>query len=155
MTTFNELPAQDNLQAFINAAFNIEFPLSGDWGYSKEKATVIESLREGMPLNQLEHTITTIRAQIEMNMTQEQEKRYRGINANEKGRETITEGANVFEKVTYEVTGMQEELYSAFVQEYKDGYENKELDLNEHFKRRKEAMLIREVVHYFEISQIN
>jgi len=151
MTTFNELPQQDNLQAFIKAAFNIEFPLSGDWGYTKEKATVIENLREGMPLNQLEHTITTIRTQIEMS----EKNAYRGINVNEKERENISEGDRLFEKVTYEVTAMKEEDYNAFVQEYKDGYENKELDLNDHFKRRKEATLGREVYHYFEVSKVS
>jgi len=152
MTTFNELPPQDNLQAFIKAAFNIEFPLSGDWGYTKEKATVIENLREGMPLNQLEHTITTIRTQIEMS----EKNAYRGINVNEKGRESINNSDNkLFEKVIYEITAMKEEDYNSFVQEYKDGYKNKELDLNDHFKRRKEATLIREVCHYFEVSNVS
>jgi len=153
MTMFNELPVQNDLQAFIKAAFNVEFPLSGDWGYTPERATVIESLREGMSLNQLEHTFALVRAQLEMSLTQEESNRYSGINVNEKERESITEETELFEKVTYEVTGMKEEDYNAFVQEYKDGYENKELDLNDHFKRRKEATLVREVDHYFEVSQ--
>jgi len=148
---FNELPTQDNLQAFIKAAFNIEFPLSGDWGYTQEQATVIEGLPEGMSHNQLEHTLAMMRAQLEMSLTQEESNRYSGINVNEKQRETITEGNKLFEKVTYEVTGMKEEDYNAFVQEYKDGYENNQLDLNDHFKRRKEATVVREVDHYFEV----
>jgi len=153
MTIFNELTQQDNLQEFIKTTFDINFPLSGDWGYSKEKATIIDSLPKEMPLNQLQHTLTTIRAHLEMNITQEKENRYGGINANEKARETITQGANVFEKITYEITAIQEELYNAFIKEYKAGYESEELDLNEHFKRRKEATLVREVEHYFEVSQ--
>ena len=151
---FNELPTQDNLQAFIKAAFNIEFPLSGDWGYTQEQATIIEGLPEGMSRNQLEHTLAMMRAQLEMSLTQEENNRYSGINVNEKQRETITEGDKLFEKVTYEVTGMKEEDYNAFVQEYKDGYENNQLDLNDHFKRRKEATVVREVDHYFEVSQV-
>jgi len=51
------LQAEDNLSAFINAAFNIEFPLSGDWGYTQEQATMIEGLPEGMSLNQLEQPL--------------------------------------------------------------------------------------------------
>jgi len=151
---FNELPTQDNLQAFIKAAFNIEFPLSGDWGYTQEQATIIEGLPEGMSRNQLEHTLAMMRAQLEMSLTQEENNRYSGINVNEKQRETITEGDKLFEKVTYEVTGMKEKDYNAFVQEYKDGYENNQLDLNDHFKRRKEATVVREVVHFFEVSQV-
>ena len=153
MTTFNDLRKQDNIQEFIKTTFDIDFPLSGDWGYEKAKATVINSLPKGMPLKQLEHTLTTIRAHLEMNITQEKEKRHGGINANEKLRETIIEGTAVFEKITYEITAIQEDLYNAFIKEYKAGYESEELDLNEHFKRRKEATLIREVVHYFEVSQ--
>jgi len=152
---FNELPPQDNLQAYIKAAFNMEFPLSGDWGYTQAQATVIESLPEGISLNQLEHTLAMMKAQLEMSLTQEENNRYSGINVNEKKRESITVGTDIFEKVTYEVAGMKEEDYSTFVQEYKDGYESNELDLNDHFKRRKEATLIREVYHYFEVSKVS
>jgi len=149
---FNELQAEDNLSAFINAVFNIEFPLSGDWGYTQEQATVIEELPEGMSLNQLEHTLAMMRAQIEMSLTQEESNRYSGINVNEKKRESITKGTDIFDKVTYEVAGMREEEYKTFVQEYKDGYESNELDLKDHFKRRKEATLKRDVIHWFKIS---
>ena len=153
MTTFNELPQQENIQEFIKDTFDINFPLTGDWGYNKENATVINELPKGMPLKQLEHTITSIRAHLQINLTQHKENRHVGINANEKSREVISEGSNTFEKITYEITAMKEELYNAFIKEYKAGYDNEELDLNEHFKRRKEATLIREVVHYFEVSQ--
>ena len=150
---FKELPTQDNLQAFIEAAFNIKFPLSGDWGYTQENATVIENLPEGMTVNQLEHTLAMMRAQLEMTLTQEESSRYSGINVNEKRREKIT-NADGFEKVIYEVSGMREEDYKCFVQEYKDGYESNELDLNDHFQRRKEATLKREVIHWFKISSM-
>jgi hypothetical protein len=153
MTNFNELPEQENIQKFIKDTFAVDFPLSGDWGYNQEKATVIESLPQGMPPKQLQHTLTTIRAHLEMNITQEQDKRYGGINANEKSREIISNDTKVFEKVNYEITAIKEDLYNAFIKEYKAGYESEELDLNEHFKRRKEATLIREIVHYFEVRK--
>ena len=150
MTTFNKLQENENIQELIKTTFAADLPISGDWGYSQEKATVIESLPTGMPLKQLEHTLTTIRAHLEMNITQEKENRYGGINANEKSREVITEANTTFEKVSYEITAIKEDLYNAFIKEYKAGYESEELDLNEHFRRRKEATLVREVVHYFE-----
>jgi len=155
MTKIKELPSQENLQAFIQVAFNIELPLSGDWGYTQAGATVIEGLPEGVSLSQLEHTLAIMRAQLEMSMTQEEKERYAGINVNEKRRKTITKGEDIFERVTYEVTGIKEQKYNAFIQEYKEGYENKNLDLNDHFKRRKEATLVREVVHYFEVSKVS
>jgi len=151
---FKELPPQDNLQAFIETAFNIKLPLSGDWGYTQENATIIENLPEGMTLNQLEHTLAMMRAQLEMTFPQEENNRYSGINVNEIRRKNITEEEK-FEKVIYEVSGMREEDYKSFVQEYKDGYESNELDLDDHFKRRKEATLKREVIHWFKISSMN
>lgn len=154
MTTFNELTKQDNIQKFIKETFEVDFALSGDWGYNQTRATVIDALPKGMPIKQLQHTLSSIRAHLEMNITQEKEKRYAGINANEKSRETLNIGTAVYDKVTYEITAIQEELYHAFIKEYKAGYDNEELDLNEHFKRRKEATLVREVVHYFEVSSI-
>jgi hypothetical protein len=48
---------------------------------------------------------------------------------------------------------MKEDLYKTFIKEYKEGYENG-LDLSEHFKRREEATLTREVVYYFEVGNI-
>ena len=152
MTTFNKLTEQADIQEFIKTTFDVDFPLSGDWGYEEEKATVIGTLPKGMPIKQLQHTLTTIRAHLEMNITQEEKNRYGGINANEKSREVITKDNKVYEKVKYEITAIKEALYNAFIKEYKAGYESEELDLNEHFKRRKEATLIRVVVHYFEVS---
>ncbi|HIP51968.1 MAG TPA: hypothetical protein EYG94_07780 [Campylobacterales bacterium] len=154
MTTFNKLTEQEDIQEFIKTTFDVDFPLSGHWGYEQNKATVIGTLPKGMPLKQLQHTLTTIRAHLEMNITQEKENRYGGINANEKSRELINEENSVFNKVTYEITAMKEDLYNAFIKEYKAGYESEELDLNEHFKRRKEATLTREVVHYFEVGGV-
>ena len=154
MTTFNTLQENTNIQELIKTTFDADLPISGDWGYSKEKASIIEALPQGMPLPQLEHTITSIRAHLEMNITQEKENRYGGINANERAREVISSDIAIFHKVTYEITAIKEDLYNAFIKEYKEGYDNEALDLNDHFKRRKEATLTREIVHYFEVSNI-
>ena len=154
MTTFNTLAENKNIQELIKTTFDVDLPLSGDWGYSKDRASIINALPQGMPILQLEHTITSIRAHLEMNITQEKENRFGGINANEKTREVMRIENAVFDKVTYEITAIKEDLYNAFIKEYKEGYEKETLDLNDHFKRRKEATLIREVVHYFEVSNI-
>jgi len=154
MPTFAPLHKETNIQKLIKETFDADLPLSGDWGYSKEKSTIIDSLPQGMPLPQLQHMLTTIRAHLEMNITQEAENRYGGINANEKAREESKTDAGIFNKVTYEITGIKEDLYNAFIKEYKKGYGKEEFDLNAHFQRRKEATLTRKIVHYFEVSHI-
>ena len=154
MITFKKLQEDINIHELLKETFDADLPISGNWGYSEEKALTIEALPKGMPLLQLEHTLTTIRAHMEMNITQEKENRYGGINANEKTRERIDREVVAFDKVTYEITAIKEDLYNAFIKEYKSGYDNEELDLNDHFKRRKEATLTREVIHYFEVHTV-
>jgi hypothetical protein len=155
MSSLKPLRHPDNIHELIQTTFDADLPLVGGWGYSQEEATIVKSLPDNMPIFQLEHMITTIRAHLEMNIMQEALDRYAGINANEKYREKITTPLAVFDKVTYEVTGIKEDLYHAFIKEYKAGYDDASLDLNAHFKRRKESTFIREMVHYFEVSTLN
>ena len=153
MTTFKKLQENNNIRELIKSTFDADLPVAGNWGYTKENATIIEVVQDSMPLSQMEHMVTSIRAHLEMNITQEQENRYAGINANERAREESRSEEGTFNKVTYEITAMKEDLYTAFIKEYKEGYGKEEFDLNEHFKRRKEATLTREIVHYFEVSR--
>ena len=154
MATFKQLQRKSNIRELIKSTFDADLALNGDWGYTKENATIIESLPEVMPLMQLEHMVTSIRAHLEMNITQEKEHRYGGINTNEKAREEYSHQEGLFNKVTYMITAIKEDLYTAFIKEYKEGYGKEDFDLNEHFKRREEATLTREVIHYFEVSHI-
>ena len=154
MTTFEALKNNNDIQELIKSTFDADLAISGNWGYTKEQSTVIEATPEGMPLSQLEHMVTSIRAHLEMNITQEQENRYAGINANERAREESRSEEGIFNKVTYEITAMKEDLYTAFIKEYKEDYGKEDFDLNEHFKRRQEAALTRKVVHYFEVSHV-
>ena len=154
MPTFNTLVENNNIQELIKTTFDSDLPLSGGWGYSQEKASIIEALPQGMPLPQLEHMVTSIRAHLEMNITQIEAQRYGAINANEIAREESQNGGFIYNKVTYEITAIKEDLFKQFMREYKEGYEKEGFDLNEHFKRRKEATLTREAIHYFEVSHI-
>ena len=154
MSTFQEIAKSNNIKQTIKETFDVDLLISGDWGYSEAQATVLEGVENAMPLSQLEHMLTTIRAHLEMNITQKEDNRYGGINANEKAREQISRGTSTVDKVTYEISAIKENLYNAFIKEYKAGYDNGELDLNDHFKRRKEATLIREIIHYFEVSSV-
>ena len=154
MTTFKKLQENLNIHDLIKSTFDADLPLAGNWGYTKERATIIEAVPQSMTLFQLEHMVTSIRAHLEMNITQEQENRYGAINANERVREEIRSEESIFNKVTYEITAMKEDLYNAFIKEYKEGYGKEDFDLNDHFKRREEATLTREVIHYFEVSAV-
>ena len=154
MKTFEHLQKNSDIQALIKTTFDADLPIAGDWGYTKEEATTIKALPEGMTLSQLEHMLTSIRAHLEMNITQEKAHRYGGINANETAREQIKNNKATFDKVTYKITAIQEDLYNAFIKEYKEGYGKETFDLNAHFQKREESTLTREVIHYFEVTQL-
>ncbi len=154
MTTFKKLQENNNIQELIKSTFDADLPVAGNWGYTKENATIIEAVQNSMPLSQLEHMVTSIRAHLEMNITQEKEHRYGGINANERAREEIRREENIYHKVTYEITAIKEDIYNTFIKEYKEGYGKENFDISKHFKERKEATLTRGVVHYFEVNLV-
>ena len=154
MTTFPPLIIDTNIHDLIQETFDADLPISGAWGYTQKEASIIESLPSSMTRPQLQHMITSMRCHLEMNITQVKAHRYGGINANEKAREIIKNDTSIFDKVTYEVSAIKEDLYHAFVKEYKMGYETEMFDISNHFKRRKEATLTRVVTHYFEVSNL-
>ena len=144
MSNFKEIQPGDDIKEVIKAAFDTDIEVKGEWGYTKEFATVIED-SEG--IKQVEHTLAMMRAYIEMNMTLEKEERYGSINLNETDREVL----DGFHKVTYEISAMKEDEYAGFIDEYKEGHSKPDFDISDHFKRRKEATLIREVHHWFNV----
>jgi hypothetical protein len=151
MATFEQLKSGDDLREVIKTAFDTDLSISGAWGYTKELATVIESTQ--VPLSQLEHMLASIRSYIEMNMTLSPEERYGSINLNEKDREQIKEEDLVYDKVTYEITAMKEEHYTAFINEYKEGLGKEDFDITEHFNQRKQATITRNEAYWFEVHK--
>lgn len=144
MSKFIEIPPGDEIRKVIKAAFDTDMDVKGEWGYTKELATMISDSED---IQQVEHTLAMMRAYIEMNMTLEKEDRYGSINVNEKQREVL----DGFHKVSYEISAMKEDEYAGFIDEYKMGHAKPDFDISDHFKRRKEATLIREVQHWFKV----
>lgn len=105
------------------------------------------------PLTQFEHMFASMRAYVDMSMTQEATTRYRSINLNEAQRERITVDNLVYDKVVYTLSAIKESEYNTFINEYKESYGQKYFDLSAHFKRREEATFQREVTHWFEVHQ--
>jgi predicted small secreted protein len=151
MMSFEQLKSDNDLKEVIKTAFDADLAVSGSWGYTQELATVIESTE--VPLAQLEHMLASMRSYIEMNMTLPKEDRYGSINLNETQREQIKVGDLVYDKVTYEITAMKEDLYTAFINEYKEGLGTEGFDITEHFNQRKKATISRSEAYWFEVHQ--
>jgi len=150
MIIFDELSSAEKVQDVIKSAFDTDMPIDGAWGYTKETSTTIST--SDTPTVQIEHMFASMRAYIEMNMTQDETSRYGSINANELSREEINVDDNKYHKITYEITAMKESTYKTFIKEYKENYGKKDFDLTGHFQKRKEATLRREVTHWFKVS---
>lgn len=151
MAEFVPIKSDDDLREVIKTAFDADLAISGAWGYTQELATIIESTEA--PLAQLEHMLASMRTYIEMNMTLPPEERYGSINLNETHREQIKENTLVYDKVTYEITAMKEEVYNAFIKEYKEGLGKEDFDITAHFEERKKATISRNEVYWFEVHQ--
>lgn len=151
MLKFEPLKSNNDLKEVIKAAFDTDLPVSGAWGYTQALSTVIES--SDIPVKQLEHMLASMRTYIEMNMTLPKEERYGSINLNEKQREQKHIDGLIYDKVTYEITAMKEETYTAFINAYKEGLGTEDFDIAEHFKQRKKATITREEEYWFEVHQ--
>ncbi len=152
MPIFTPLQCDHNLKQIIKVAFDIELDIQGGWGYTQEDATII--LSSSASLTQFEHMFASMRAYAEMNIALEKEERYGSINLSEINRTQITLNTNIYDRVTYKITAMKKDIYAGFTEEYKKNYGKKEFDISAHFKQREEAMLTREVFHWFEISSL-
>jgi len=144
MENFQQVSREEDIKKLIKAAFDADFEVDGAWGYSEEDATIIKNSPEK---KEFQHTLTSMRAYLEMSMTLDENERYGSINITEISREST----NNIDIVNYQISAMKEKVYADFINEYKAGYGTKEFDMNEHFKKRKEATLIREVQHYFKL----
>lgn len=154
MPKFKHITSNNDIKEVVRSAFDTDLELAGAWGYNKEECTIIQANDNNIPLNQLEHTLASMRAYLEMNMTQEKENRYGSINLNELSRESFDDKGLTYHEVSYEITAIKEGDYAKFINAYKEGYGKDSFDLDDHFKSRKEATLRRVVTHWFEVSKV-
>jgi len=152
MPHFEPLKSDNDLKEILKSAFDANLDISGSWGYNKELSTILHSTDN--PLPQFEHMFASMRAYVEMNMTQDVSSRYGSINLNEIKRERLTIDTLIYDKVIYKVSAMKEHIYATFINAYKEGYGKEDFDLSEHFNKRKEATLTRKVTHWFEIHAV-
>jgi hypothetical protein len=152
MNDFLPLTQNNSLKQTIQAAFDTELDIQGSWGYTQESATVI--LSTTVPISQFEHMFASMRAYMEMNLMLNENERYGSINLNEISREQIADKEYIYDKVIYEISAMNEKIYTSFINAYKEGYGKETFDMEAHFKQREEATLKRQVTHWFEISTL-
>ncbi|MFK5975691.1 MAG: hypothetical protein QM493_04190 [Sulfurovum sp.] len=154
MPNFKRLTTTDEIKEIIQSAFDTSLDISGSWGDTLDGATIISSTNN-ISIILFEHKLSSMRAYVEMNMTLPKEDRYGSINVNELRREEIRENDKIYDKVTYEISAMREDRYALFIDEYKDGYGKDWFDIDEHFRNRKLATLIREEVYWFDVTNIS
>ena len=148
---FSKVSIDGEIKEIVKSLFDMDLEISGGWGYSRQEASMILD-DKSMPIKQREHIIASMRSYIEMNITQDSNNRYAGINLQESSREEIINGDKVYHRVTYTITAILETKYKALMKEYKEGYETKEFDMVKHFEDRKEETLTRVEDYWFKMK---
>jgi hypothetical protein len=133
---FEKLPEVDDISGVLEDVFGIKLDVTGGWGYNNNTALQVQSL--DIPLNQFFQMFATMRANIEMNLTLDEELRYGGINVTQLDHKEFEIENIKFDVVTFKITGIKEKIYNHFIQEYKDKYGKEDFDLENHFKQREE-----------------
>lgn len=148
--TFEAIERVENMQEVIQEVFGVNLDIDGDWGYNPNRSVIVRSL--DMPIDQFLHMFATIRANIEMNMTIEDEnERYGGIKVNFIDGKQIELENKTYDMITFEINAMKEKTYAGFIQEYKDNYgKNKDFDMDDHFKRREQSTISFQSDFWFE-----
>jgi hypothetical protein len=142
---FKQIVLEEDLRSTIKRVFDLDLDIAGGFGYTKESATVLK--KSDPQLHKIIFNLAHMRAYIEMNLMQEKSTRYGSINLIEKERKE--EGD--FLQITYEVSAMLESDYAKFIDEYKQNYEEEGFDLEDHFNRRKEATLKRNIEYWYQL----
>lgn len=144
---FEELETVDNIKDVVKNLFDVELNISGGWGYNEHSALIVHDL--SMPIEQFMNLFATLRANIEMNLTLDSDKRYGGITVQFEREENHSIENKKLIVATFKISAMRETDYAQFIKEYKENYGKKEFDLADHFKRRKEQTLTRLMDYWF------
>ena len=144
---FKPIEKVDSTKEVIEDVFGVKLDISGGWGYDNSSAVEVNSL--DMPIDQFLNLFATVRANIEMNLTLEEDERYGGVNVTFQESKKFEINSKTYDIVTFKITAMNEKIYADFIKEYKEGYGKKEFDLADHFKRRKEKTITRVTDYWF------
>ena len=146
---FKQIESVDDMSGLILEVFNVKLDISGGWGYDYKFPVVVNSL--DIPIDQFLNLFASLRANIEMNMTLEEDDRYGGINVHFIDGEQFSIENKTYDHVRFEVTAMKEKEYAKVIQEYKDNYgKNRDFDMDKHFKKREELTIKLIVDFWFE-----
>lgn len=145
---FKQIESVDDISKVIEDVFGVKLGISGGWGYTHKEPVIVNSLE--MPIDQFLNMFATIRANIEMNLTLEEDERYGGINVHFIEGEQFTIENETFDHIRFEVAAIKENKYTELIQEYKDNYgKNSDFDMEAHFQKRKELTIKLETDFWF------
>ena len=149
---FEEAQDVENIREAIKNIFDLDLEISGGWGYNQQSALKIEKIESSF--EQFAHTFAIIRANVEMNIMQEESNRYSGLNVHIENEEEMREDDIKYKIISFKITATQIEQNNAFIKEYKENYGKAEFDLTQHFAKRKEATITRTIECWFDTTDI-
>ncbi len=147
---FKQIDSNNDIQEVIQTAFNIKLDIDGSWGYNQDGATIINSLGD-FKKEELQLTLMSMRAHIEMSMMLDEEDRYSGINPSEISREEIKINNRLYEKIIYQISATKDLLNKKLMKEYKEKLGQDDFDIEAHFEERKKNTLEIKSEYWYDI----
>jgi len=153
MTKFTKLNNEENMIEVIRQATNLDFKcnISGGWGYKKDDATIINSTNE-YDIDGFELLLCTIRANIEMNITLDENSRYVSIAPTLLSQEIKTNGDDTYHCNNYTIEAVKELDFKRLSKEYKENYGKESFDMIKHFKQREECKISIKTIYWFKVA---
>ncbi|RLA81188.1 MAG: hypothetical protein DRG78_09645, partial [Epsilonproteobacteria bacterium] len=111
---FKSVEPVDSIKEVIKEVFDVELDILGGWGYSDKSTLIMKNTN--VPKEQFMHMFATMRANIEMNLTLEDDDRYGAINLTlETTKETKIDN-KTYTVANFKITAINEKVYASFIQ---------------------------------------
>lgn len=137
---FKQIAPVEDISKLILEVFDVKLDISGGWGYDYKNPVIVNNI--DIPIDQFLNLFAKLRANIEMNLTLEEDERYGGINVHFLDGEQFGIENRIYDHIKFEVTAMREKEYAKVIQEYKNNYgKNRDFDMDKHFKKREELTI--------------
>ncbi len=149
---FEKAQDVENIKETIKNIFDLDLEVSGGWGYNQQSALKIEKIESSF--EQFAHTFAIMRANVEMNIMQDESNRYSGLNVHIEDKDEITKDDITYKIISFKITATQTEQNNKFIKEYKENYGKADFDITEHFLKRKEAAITRTTECWFNTTDI-
>ena len=153
---------QNSPRLFLKNAFNLELPISGGWGYSKNDPVIIDKddpiVTPSIPFDYVgfEYAFVEKRIYAELIVFRESADRFSGIDWKLLKSTLMVISKRKYEVLDFMVSGFLDKDFESFKEDWEinNGYEDDEKGRAKHLKSRDKKMYYYESQYWFDITSL-